>query len=152
MNTVLDPSTSFDAGRRDVWRLAPGSHLAVAAERRGVAVRAHVTNGELAIDPITGVGSLTVAFAAAPGAGQIRCIATRGQRDAHGLTVWAARGTLELAGRATSITLTLRDHGVTRGRCTWWWLSGTGEEQACARRPHPGSRVVADLLLTPAED
>lgn len=150
MNTVLAPSTSFHAERRDVWRVAPGSHLAVAPDRHGMAVRAHVAAGTLAIDPVSGVGSLTVEFAVGGHAGRLRGIAVRGTRDAHGRAVWTVRGSLDVAGRTTSVTLSLRDHGVTHSRCTWWWLSGTGEEQSCARRPRFGSRLVADLLLTPA--
>ena len=117
----------------------------MALDRHRVAAPVPTTAGTLAIDPETGVGSLTIALAD----GALRGIATRGDRDVHGLALWNVRGSLDVAGRTTKIVLALRDHGVIRSRGTWWWLSGTGDEYPCGRRPRHGSRIVADLLLTP---
>lgn len=148
MSTVLAPIQSLHTRDLEVWRLTTGSHLAIAPRRNSVAVAVPVASGAFVVDPETGAGSLTIALAV-PGGGAVRGVATSGPRDGHGLALWTVHGTLEVAARPTTIVLTLRDHGVIRSRTTWWWLSGTGDEQPCGRRSQYGSRLVADLLLAP---
>ena len=148
MSTVLAPTAPLDTHSSQAWRLTPSSHLAVALHRHAVASPVPVLGGTFTVDPASGIGSLSITLAL-PGGGAVRGFVTRGARDGHGVTLWSVRGTLEVAGRSTPVILALRDHGVTRLRSTWWWLSGTGDEDPCPRRPRHGSRLVADLLLAP---
>jgi hypothetical protein len=149
VNTVLTLNTPLDTCTCETWHLTPGSHLAVALDRHTVASPVRVRRGTFQVDPTIGVGSLTIELAVG-GGGTLRAAATSGGRDDHGIAIWTVRGTLAMGGRTTQIGLRLRDHGVIRTTGTWWWLSGTGDEQRRERRrPRHGSRLVADLILAP---
>ena len=108
-----------------------------------------VRSGTFDVDPDAGVGTLVLELGSS-GEGSLRGVASRAVSEATGIAVWTVRGTLKFEHRSTSVTLTLRDHGVFRRANTWWWLTGTGGTPRCGRqrRVHHGAPLVADLLLT----
>ncbi len=109
-----------------LWRLAPGSYVAIAPSRRQHLNPRRVLDGAFDIDetPDQSAMHLTVG---GPDDMTFQGRPTTVVANHHGMSEWSITGTLTHEERSTPMTLLVSYHGVYRssGR-VWAWFSGKG--------------------------
>jgi hypothetical protein len=165
--TTTAPTVVADLIRRNrdleipspgLWRMAPGSYVAIAPSRREPLVARRVLEGAIDIDETPDQSSMRFTVAG-PDEMTFQGRPTRVVANHHGMSEWAIEGALTHNEQSSPMTLVVSYHGVYRssGR-VWAWFSGRGAVVVPSQprrwrssRRNERATVALDLILDPPQ-